>query len=150
MPTDATGAYRHNHESAQMHSQAAGKEYKPEKEPLNAESGDAHELHDHGDGSFHTVHQGEQVDHETLGHALIHMAKTHAEDGHTHFHAHHDGMTHHSHSAKSGGESESREHDDLDGAHQHMDEAMEETPTEHEGEGDPEGEHEGSGLEGLY
>ena len=152
MPIDAGGQYRHNYESAQMHSQAKGKEYKPEKEPLNAESGDAHELHDHGDGTFHTVHEGEQTDHESLGHALIHMASKHAGEGESHFHAHSDGMAHHSHSAKSGEEPESREHDSLDGAHQHMDEAMEGSPNEDEGEGDPEGEkqHEGAGLSGLY
>jgi hypothetical protein len=135
-----------------MHSQAKGKSYNPDKEPMNAESGDSHELHDHGDGSFHTVHQGEQVEHESLGHALIHMAKTHAEEGHKHFHAHHDGMSMKSHSASAGEEPESREHEDVGGAHQHMDEAMEGSPTEDEGEGDPMGEKEpqGKGLGGLY
>lgn len=152
MPLDTQGQYRHNHESAQMHSQAKGKEYKPEKEPMNAESGDAHELHDHGDGTFHTVHQGEQTDHESLGHALIHMAGKHAEEGHTHFHGHHDGEMHHSHHVHAGGEAESREHDGVDGMHEHMDEAMQGEPSEDEGEGEPMGEpeHAGKGLSGLY
>ena len=150
MPLDASGTYRHNHESAAMHSQAAGKEYKPEKESMNAESGDAHELHDHGDGTFHTVHQGEKVEHESLGHALIHMASKHAEDGHSHFHGHHDGMTHHSHSAKSGEEPEHRESDDVQGMHDHLDEAM-----GTEGESEPDGDEKepemaGKGLGGLY
>lgn len=146
MPLDASGTYRHNHESAAMHSQAEGKEYKPEKDPMNENSGDAHELHDHGDGTFHTVHQGEKVEHESLGHALIHMAGKHAEEGHTHFHGHHDGMVHKSHAVRSGGEPESREHEDVQGMHDHMDEAMGERE---EPDGD-EPEMAGKGLAGMY
>jgi hypothetical protein len=145
MPLDASGTYRHNHESAAMHSKQDGKEYMP-KEPANAESGDAHELHDHGDGTFHTVHEGEKTEHETLGHALIHMAGKHAEEGHTHFHGHHDGMMHRSHSVKAGGEPESQDHEDAQGMHDHMSEAMEDSPTDTMDEKEPAG----AGLGGLY
>ncbi len=147
MPLDATGQYRHNDESAQFHSKAAGKEM-PKKGEEHEGSGEHVEIHPHGDGTFHTMHQGEKVEHETHGHALIHAAKVHAEEGHKHFHAHHDGMEMHTHSVKAGEEPEHREGEE--GAHEHLDEAM----GEHEPDGD-EAESEqqqpaGAGLGGLY
>ena len=147
MPLDATGAFRHNHESAKMHSEAAGKKYDMGEQPK--EGGEHTEVHNHGDGTFHTVHGGEKVEHESIGHMHAHLSKVHGEEGHSHFHAHHDGMTHHSHSAKSGEEPEHREHDEVDGVHDHLDEAM---GGEHE---EPDGdeaapEMAGKGLGGLY
>lgn len=144
-PLDSTGTYRNNHEQAQMHSKAAGKEYKPEGEA--EQTGDHVEIHSHGDGSFHTMHAGVKMEHPTHGHALIHAAKLHAEEGHKHFHAHHDGEQVHTHSASSDQEPESRDHDDAQGAHEHMDEAMgdgvQEAPQE-------EPANAGGGLGGLY
>lgn len=155
MPLDASGTYRHNHESAQMHSKAAGKEYKTAdtgKDQGHEDDGNSVSIHSHGDGTYHTEHGGEKVEHPSHGHALIHAAKAHAEEGHKHFVAHHDGEMMHSH-GHDGGETESRDHEDDQGAHQHMDEVM--------GDGDgedkePDGDEEkapemaGKGLGGLY
>lgn len=148
MPLDATGSFRHNHESAQMHSKAAGKSYGDEK-PEESQ-GDHVEIHPKGDGTFKTVHQGEEMDHPTHGHALIHAAKVHAEEGHTHFHAHMEPTgEHHSHGMKSGEEPESRDHEDAQGMHDHMDDTMgnqdhEDAATESEPQ------HASAGLGGLY
>ena len=150
MPLDAGGQFRHNHEAAAMHSQAKGKSYTPKaKEPMEDDGNKdgATEVHNHGDGTFHTVHQGEQTEHESIGHMHAHLSKIHGEDGHSHFHAHHDGMTHHSHSAKSGEEPEHREHESEEGVHEHLSEAM-------GGHAEPDGdeaepEMQGKGLAGL-
>lgn len=147
MPLDKTGTFRHNDESARMHSKAAG------MDPDNQHSeGDVHELEDHGDGTFST-HSAEHGDaeHESLGHALIHMASKHAEEGHKHFHAHHDGSAMHTHSAGKGEEPEHREGGEEE-AHDHLSESM---GGEDGGEEDEpaESEHEsmgGEGLGGLY
>lgn len=147
-PLDSQGVFRHNDESAAFHSKAAGKEM-PKKEAPKEGGGDHIEIHSNGDGTFHTMHRGETMEHPTHGHALIHAARIHAEDGHSHFHGHHDGMAHHSHSVHGGGEEpESRDHEDVGGMHQHLDETM-------GGEGMPEAEEEeqqpaGAGLGGLY
>jgi hypothetical protein len=153
MPIDSTGAFRHNHESAAMHSEAAGKKYNPDGDQGHEDSnGDQVEIHSHGDGTFHTMHQGEREEHETHGHALIHAAKVHAEEGHKHFIAHHDGETVHTHSVKGGEEPEHQEHDpaNLESAKQHLDQFFDEEAGEksHEGEEEPSGE--GEGLGGLY
>lgn len=153
MPLDAGGTFRHNHESAAMHSKADGKEYKPEGKPDPENGGEHTEVHNHGDGTFHTVHGGEQVDHESIGHMHAHLSKIHGEEGHKHFHAHHDGMAMHTHSASSDQEPEHRDHEDVEGAHQHMDEAM----GDQEQMGEPDGDEQmasaapaGKGLSGLY
>lgn len=146
MPMDAQGNFRHNHESAKMHSEAAGKKYESATKSEPEAGGDHVEIHPHGDGTFHTMHHGEKVDHETHGHALIHAAKIHAEEGHSHFHGHHDGMAMRSHSVKAGEEPESREHEDVGGMHEHMDEAMGGAPEGQQEENQPAG----AGLDGLY
>jgi hypothetical protein len=151
MPLDSQGQFRHNHESADMHSKAAGKSYTPKaKEPMEddgAKDG-ATEVHNHGDGTFHTVHEGEKTEHESIGHMHAHLSKIHGEDGHSHFHAHHDGMMHTSHSAKSGEEPEHREHDGIDGVHEHLHEALGVSQEEPDGE-EQEPAMQGKGLAGL-
>jgi len=148
MPLDAMGNFRHNHESAQMHSKAAGKEYMPEAKG-EEEGGDHVEIHSHGDGTFHTIHKGEQVEHETHGHALIHAAKVHAEEGHKHFHAHHDGAELHSHSVEGNGEPEHQEHDpaNIESLKDHLGQFFDEEEKEPESEGEK---PEGAGLDSLY
>lgn len=146
MPLDATGQYRHNHESAKMHSQAAGKSYTHEAVNEHEDDGNKTEVHNHGDGTFHTVHGGQQEEHETIGHLHAHLSKLHGEEGHTHFHAHSDGMAHHSHSVRSGEEPEHREHDGEDGIHEHLSETM--GGSHNEPDGDEEG-GEGEGLSQL-
>ena len=152
MPMDATGSYRHNHESAQMHSEAAGKKYNTGGDHADEDnSGDHVEIHSHGDGTFHTLHQGEKVEHPTHGHALIHAAAVHAEEGHKHFHAHHDGEALHTHSHKGGEEEEHRDHapEDTEGANEHLDETMGEG-ADHSENPEEEEQPAGAGLGGLY
>lgn len=155
MPLDSQGNFRHNHEAAMMHSQAAGKSYTAKSVNEHEDDGnmDHTQVHDHGDGTFHTVHpEHGEVQHESIGHMHAHLSKIHGEDGHSHFHAHHDGVAHHSHSAKSGEEPEHREHDGVDGVHDHLAEAMgggEENAEEPDGdEASLAGGH--KGLGGLY
>ena len=77
------------------------------------------ELHDHGDGTFHTVKGGEEEQHPSLGHALMGMAGHHAPDG-KHVHAHHDGMSVHSHGHSGGMTDGPNEHGSGEEAGQHM------------------------------
>lgn len=152
MPLDAGGTYRHNHESAKMHSEADGKKYEMGKDQGHEDEGNGEhvEIHSHGDGSFHTEHKGEKVEHESHGHALIHAAKLQSEEGHKHFVAHHDGMSMKSHSHAGGEETESRDHEDEQGAHDHMSEVMGGGEEEPDGDEPPEHEMAGKGLGGLY
>lgn len=147
MPLDATGTFRHNHEAAQMHSQAAGKSYNAPAKGEHEDGGNMTEVHNHGDGTFHTTHGGQKEEHESIGHLHAHLSKLHGEEGHSHFHAHHDGMTHTSHSVKSGEEPEHREHDEPEGVHEHLSEAMGGSQDEPEAEAE---EPAGKGLGGLY
>lgn len=154
MPLDAGGNYRHNHESAQMHSQASGKKYNAggDNAEKQEESGEHTEVHDHGDGTFHTVHpEHGEMEHESIGHMHAHLSKIHGEEGHSHFHGHHDGAEMHSHSVKSGEEPESRDHEDVDGMHDHMQEAMGGGEEDHDANPEEEQQHPaGAGLSGLY
>jgi hypothetical protein len=150
MPLDATGEYRHNHESAKMHSEQAGKKYNAEPKEEEGEGGEHTEVHPHGDGTFHTVDpEHGEVQHESIGHMHAHLSKIHGEEGHSHFHAHSDGMgEHHSHSVKSGEEPEHRDHEGEEGMHEHLSESMggehQENPEEEEQQ------PAGAGLGGLY
>lgn len=156
MPMDATGTYRNNHEQAKMHSESAGKKYEPDGKPKHGEGGEGNgdhtEIEDHGDGSFTTHPDGEH--HETIGHLHAHISKLHGEEGHSHFHAHHDGMGGmHSHSVKSGEEPEHREHDSEEGVHEHLSAAMGGDGGEEDHDENPEAEQQhpaGAGLAGLY
>lgn len=66
-------------------------------------------LHAHGDGSYHTISHGSndygmighggkepgRVEHPSFGHAVMHMAKMHAEGDHMHILSHNEGFTSH-------------------------------------------------------
>lgn len=91
-----------------------GSEAKP------AEGGSDHsELHDHGDGTFHTVKGGQQEEHPDMGHALMGLAGHHKPEG-KHVHAHHDGMSVHSHGISGGVHDGPNEHGSAEEATQHM------------------------------
>lgn len=108
MPVDGQGTYRHNDQVARLHTPQSG-ERGAAKGPGNE---DGHtEVHNHGDGTFHTVHDGQEEHHESIGHMHAHLSKLHGAPGEKHFHAHHDGMSHHSHAVETGGEPEHKEHD---------------------------------------
>lgn len=86
----------------------------PSAEP---EAGAATELHDKGDGTFHTkTSDGEETDHPHIGHALMHIASKHSTG--KHFHAHHDGMgiTTHHHNGEGGKAEGPTEHGSSDDA----------------------------------
>lgn len=83
MPLDSTGTFRHNHESAAFHSRAAGKSIDTPKDDAEVKDGNGEdhvEIHSHGDGTFHTMHKGEKVDHESHKDALMHAAQMHGGD----------------------------------------------------------------------
>ena len=129
MPLDGAGSYRHNDQVARSHGgmkepKLGEKSMSEPKEPKEGESGNMTEVHDHGDGSFHTVHEGKQEEHETIGHMHAHLSKMHGEPGESHFHAHHDGIEGHSHSVKSGEEPEHRDMEDSEVMKAHLDDAM--------------------------
>lgn len=68
------------------------------KKPEEKMSGNMSELHDNGDGSFHTKSaDGEEMDHPHIGHALIHLGAKHAEGKHVHVHEDGMGMMSHHH-----------------------------------------------------
>lgn len=130
MPLDGKGSYRHNDQVARANGGSAKepKEKEPSmhepKEPKEAEGGNMTEVHNHGDGTFHTVSDGKEEQHETIGHMHAHLSSMHGAEGEKHFHAHHDGVMPHSHSVETGGEAEHRDHEDTEGMKQHMDESM--------------------------
>lgn len=74
--------------------------------------GEHTQLHDHGDGTFHSITgDGVRTEHPHIGHALVHIGHHHA--GGMHMHAHHDGGGITSHHAAEDGE--------VQGPHQHPD-----------------------------
>jgi hypothetical protein len=134
MPLDGQGTFRHNDQVARSHGAKEPKlGEKVPKEPAEGESGGKMtEVHDHGDGSFHTVHEGKQEEHETIGHMHAHLSSKHGAPGEKHFHAHHDGSSGSSHSVETGGEPEHRDMEDAEGMKQHLGESMGEEGAEGE------------------
>lgn len=98
--------------------EAAPKKEEAEKPEAQA-TGEHSELHDNGDGSFKTVKGGAEEQHPDMGHALMAMAAHHKPEG-KHVHAHHDGMSVHSHGIHSGEHDGPNEHATGDEAGQHM------------------------------
>jgi hypothetical protein len=140
MPLDGAGSYRHNDQVARSFGGAAKEPKLGENKLREPEEKDAGhnmtEVHNHGDGTFHTVHDGKQEEHETIGHMHAHLSSIHGAPEEKHFHAHHDGFEGHSHSVHTGEEPEHRDNEDTEGMHSHLDDAM------GDGEERAEGEHE--------
>ena len=66
--SEAMSGMAHGHRTPRKEPQAA---------PAGADGAGHTELHDHGDGTFHTVTpDGEKTEHPHLGHALAHIAIT--------------------------------------------------------------------------
>jgi hypothetical protein len=79
------------------------------KEP--AEGGAPMEVHDHGDGTFHTVKDGQEEQHPDLLHMTAHIAHVHEPES-KHHHAKHDGFSGHTHGIhEDGTHEETQEHD---------------------------------------
>ena len=134
MPLDGKGNFRHNDQVARLHGGGKSREQQKDEilsgkkaEPGTAEEGEGGEhteVHNHGDGTFHTIHGGEREEHETIGHMHAHLSKLHGAEGEKHFHAHHDGFEGHSHSVETHGEPEHRQNDEPEGMKEHLQEAM--------------------------
>jgi hypothetical protein len=84
-------------------------------------------LHAHGDGTYHTEHEGGgRTEHPTLGHALMHMANHH-EPGGKHAHVHSEGGVHTLHTVDENGNHEGpHDHQNLDELHSSMDRFLDE------------------------
>jgi len=84
---------------------------KGESDPLKEEGGSPMEVHDHGDGSFHTVKDGQEEQHPDLLHMTTHIGHAHEPES-KHHHAKHDGFSGHTHGMTEDGEhQETQEHD---------------------------------------
>jgi hypothetical protein len=69
------------------------------------------EIHDHGDGTFHTMKDGQQEEHPDLLHMTAHIAHVHEPES-KHHHAKHDGFSGHTHGIhEDGTHEETQEHD---------------------------------------
>jgi hypothetical protein len=124
---------------------------KPAKRPIPEAAkepepeGGHSELHDHGDGTFHTItSDGERTEHPHITHATAHLAAHHEPEG-KHLHIHQDGAgEHHSSQAEDGGKAEGpHDHENLEALKDHMDQFL--TEEEHE-----DGGHEDGGHEGIF
>ena len=106
-------------------------------EPMGGEmkeSGSHSELHPHGDGTYHSVMDGEKTEHPSFGHAMMHMAMKHEpEGGHSHVHHTEEGE-HISHHGKDGEISGPHTSENLDEVKNHMAKVA----GEHEGTSEPE------------
>ena len=111
------------------------------------EDGPHSQLHDHGDGTFHTLtHDGERTEHPHIGHALTHLGAHHA--GGMHMHIHHDGASMTSHHAGEDGEVQGpHSHENIEALKDHLGKFFSEE--ESEGGGGGYGGHEGAGVTGL-
>lgn len=157
MPFDKSGKFHLNSQRAHAADRIGAKPVAP-KDPAGLPSSDPEKqnaggpaghttLHDHGDGTYHTESQdGQRVEHPSIGHALMHIASTHAEGKHLHFH--HDGMVPTSHQAGEDGSVEGpHDHENLEALKEHLSRFFDEE--EHEG-GDGYGESEDDrSLSGL-
>jgi hypothetical protein len=111
-PLDGSGNYRHNDQVAKLHGGMKEPKLAEPKEKEPSAVSEHTEVHDHGDGSFHTVHpEHGEVQHANIGEMHAHLSAIHGQPGAKHFHAHHDGMEAHSHAVESGGEADHQEHD---------------------------------------
>lgn len=82
------------------------------------------EVHDHGDGTAHTMMGGQREEHPDHMHAVAAVAHHLMPEG-GHFHAHHDGFTSKSHGIHESGEhAETQEHQNPEEMHGAMDAMM--------------------------
>ena len=127
-----------------------GRKGAPEPEPKMGgehEEAEPHfQIHDHGDGTFHSItKEGDRMEHPHVGHLAIHVAAHHEQSG-KHFHVHQNEMGEHtSHQATDGGEPEGpHDHENIEALKDHMGQFLDEE--EHEG-----AEHEtGGARKGMF
>jgi len=86
----------------------------------SADTGEHTQVHDHGDGTFHTVAGGQKTEHPSFGHMAMHLAAHHSsEANHSHV-MHHPEGHHTSHHMKEGSVSGPHEHQSGDEMAEHM------------------------------
>jgi hypothetical protein len=84
---------------------------KGEADPAKEGGAAPMEIHDHGDGSFHTVKDGQEEQHPDLLHMTTHIAHAHEPES-KHHHSKHDGFEGHSHGMhEDGTHEETQAHD---------------------------------------
>jgi hypothetical protein len=142
MPLDGKGKFHINSQMASSSDKLEG------TVPAGEGEGKPHELHAHGDGTYHTVSpEGERTEHPHLGHALMHMA-AHHEPGAKHMHVMSDGMDHTTHHVENGGEVQGpHDHENIEAVKEHLGKFFDEE--EHEGEGKQDGAPEEKGARGY-
>ena len=106
----------------------------PREEPDKSGAAGHTQLHDHGDGTFHSItSDGEKTEHPNIGHALIHIGGHHVAEGkHLHVHQGEDGE-HTSHQGAGGEVEGPHEHENIEALKQHLDQFFNEE--EHESSG---------------
>lgn len=106
------------------------------------------EIHDHGDGTAHSMVGGEKTEHPDHMHAVAHVAHHLMPEG-GHFHGHHDGFSMKSHAIHETGEhAETTEHETPEEMHQALDETI--GGTEGAEHGEPDGDEGGSPTLGGF
>jgi hypothetical protein len=126
---------------------AREREAEPSKKLMQGNEGEndgekIHEVHEHGDGTFHTEHpDGTKEEHPDHLHLLAHLGH-HLTSGDKHHIVHHDGIAAHSHSIDEAGQHEDHgEHNTANEAREAMDKFLgeeSEEPQHEHGEADEE------------
>jgi hypothetical protein len=111
------GGERNSSYVPKPHGETKPHESTEEQEKSDGGSDQIHEVHDHGDGTFHTEHpDGTHEEHPDHLHMLAHLGHK-VTDGDKHHIVHHDGIAAHSHSIDEAGNHEDHgEHNTADEA----------------------------------
>ena len=144
------GGERNSSYIPKPHSETKPHESTEEQEKSDGGSDQIHNVHDHGDGTFHTEHpDGTREEHPDHLHMLAHLGHK-VTDGDKHHIFHHDGISAHSHSIDEAGNHEDHgEHNTADEAKGALDKFFgeeSEEPQHQHGESENE---EGSALGGM-
>jgi hypothetical protein len=100
------GGERNSSYISKPHSETKPHESTEEQEKSDGGSDQIHNVHDHGDGTFHTEHpDGTREEHPDHLHMLAHLGHK-VTDGDKHHIFHHDGISAHSHSIDEAGNHE--------------------------------------------
>ena len=100
------GGERNSSYIPKPHSETKPHESTEEQEKSDGGSDQIHEVHDHGDGTFHTEHpDGTREEHPDHLHMRAHLGHK-VTDGDKHHIFHHDGISAHSHSIDEAGNHE--------------------------------------------
>jgi hypothetical protein len=144
------GGERNSSYIPKPHGETKPHESTEEQEKSDGGSDQIHEVHDHGDGTFHTEHpDGTREEHPDHLHMLAHLGHK-VTDGDKHHIVHHDGIAAHSHSIDEQGQhTDHGEHNTANEAREAMDKFLgeeSEEPQHQHGESENE---EGPSLGGM-